>query len=257
MRFDASICKQGGLRTLTTVAGSGGKPDAGGSQAAEQQSWQNPNDDAAGIRESIRKLLELQAEVLETDTRARRRRQSPALRIMFSADDLLILLENKRFPFEIVSKVVSIGPKLRHLSSQKGEPTRWDIRENLRFLDQEVGLRSHQLPSCVNKYPLVLIHRVSSMRTTVAFLRRILCFGAHEASELVCAQPSILGASTATKLFPILIFLLRDLKVSMAEVRHIVSNKPQVLLPAATHFTTFAPQPSNIDSHLMRADARV
>ena len=173
-------------------------------------------------------LLEEQDAVLEPTTRVRPRSNTPSRRLRFSADDLRLLLIEQGLPIEVVRKAVRIAPALRHLG-HVGGLLQWNLVDNLRFLQDEVGLSENELAACISKYPIVLIHNIQAMRVNIRFFRHIVCLSRDQTRELVRVQPGVLGTSAVYKLLPTLAFLLCDLRVSLAESRYILIHKPQLL----------------------------
>jgi hypothetical protein len=96
---------------------------------------------------------------------------------------------------QVIERVVTIPPGLRHVGYHWDALIEWDMRQNLLFLCQELGFERHELENCIKKHPIVLIHNVATMRENVKFYRRILCLDAPRVRKLILVQPGVLGTS--------------------------------------------------------------
>ena len=96
---------------------------------------------------------------------------------------------------QVLEKVVTIPPGLRHIGHHWDALVHWDMRENLDFLCQELGFECHELENCIKKHPLLLVHNVATMRENVKFYRRILCLDAQRVRKLILVQPGALATS--------------------------------------------------------------
>jgi hypothetical protein len=146
----------GGCRALNARAEAGGE-DAGVLAAGR------PVHDEAILQAAIGKLLEEQEVVMARTAHTRQRR--PDQRLRFTADHLAFLMKEKRFPPEVLRKVVGIDARLRHLGQVAGR-RRWVLENNLSFLQAEVGLGLEDLHVSVARYP-TLRHTLLCLPHTV------------------------------------------------------------------------------------------